>query len=194
MTKLFASMAVLAAALAVTGCGSKSKSASPGTTVANAPPAAQSPDQWAKRVVDWFLRPLNPDLLVVGNFSNAQVGFYIQTGNQQTIDTINARMTDLQRCGNHLARVGPPPGDDQTLKEIDRHFHTSCTAYVKVGATLLRATKLLSSGNKDQVAKGQDALRGLGSSTRVGAVELTAGIKLAERRPEFRRAGLKPSV
>ena len=181
-------------AMLVAGCGSKSKSSTPTTTVSNVQPA-QTSDQWAHRVVDWFLRPLSPDLLaVVGNFANSQVRFYIETQNQQALNTIYARMSDLQRCGEHLARAGPPPGNDQQLKAIDSHFRQACTAYAKVGATLTRATRLLSSGKQDQVAKGEQALNGIGATTRKAAVELTAGVKLAQQRGEFRRAGLKPSV
>jgi hypothetical protein len=192
--KLSVLLALLVTTLLVAGCGSKGKSASPQTTLPNVPPAAQTSDEWASRVVDWFLRPLSADLVVLGNFSNSQVRFYIETQNQQTLDTINARMNDLQRCGDHLARVGPPPGNEQELREIDNHLRQACTPYAKVAATLLRATKLLSSGNKDQIARGQDALRGIGAPTRRAAVELTVGIKLAQRRADFRRAGLKPSV
>jgi hypothetical protein len=194
MMKPVALLALLVTTLLVAGCGSKGKSASPQTTVPTVPPAAQTSDQWASRVVDWFLRPLSADLPVVGSFSNSQVRFYIETGNQQTLSTINVRMKDLQRCGDHLARVGPHPGNDQALTEIDDHLHRACTAYIKVGASLLHATELLSSGKKDQIAKGQDALRGLGTTTRLAAVELTAAVKLAQARGDFRRAGLKPSV
>jgi hypothetical protein len=194
MMKLRVLIVLLLTATLVAGCGSKSKSASTTTTASNLPGAAQTSDQWASRVVDWFLRPLNPDLAVVGNFANSQVRFYIETQNQQALNTIYARMSDLQRCDEHLARVGPPPGDDQQLKAIDGHFRQACTAYAKVGATLTQATRLLSSGKQDQVAKGEQALRGIGATTRKGAVELTAGVKLAQQRGEFRRAGLKPSV
>jgi len=194
MMKRRALIVLLLMATLVAGCGSKSKSTAPTTTASNLPPAAQTSDQWASRVVDWFLRPLNPDLAVVGNFANSQVRFYIETQNQQALNTIYARMSDLQRCGDHLLRVGPPPGDDQQLKSIDSHFRQACTAYVQVGATLARATKLLSSGKQGQVASGEQALRGIGPTTRKGAVELTAGVKLAQQRGEFRRAGLKPSV
>jgi hypothetical protein len=184
---------LVASALLVAGCGSK-KSASPTTTASNAPQPAQTSDQWAHRVVDWFLRPLSADLPVIDNFGNSQVRFYIQTGNQQAIQTINARMNDLKRCGNHLVRVGPPPGDDDALKEIDRHFRTSCTAYADLAVQLLEATKLLSSGKQAQISKGIDTLNGIGAQSRRAAVELTAGIKLAQARGDFRRAGLKPSV
>ena len=195
MMSLRVPLVLLLIALLVAGCGSK-KSASPPTTttVPNVPPPAQTSDQWAHRSVDWFLRPLSPDLLVVGNFANSQVRFYIETQNQQALQTIYSRMADLQRCGDHLARVGPPPGDDRQLKEIDTHFHAACAAYAKIGATLARATRLLSSGKQDQVAAGQRALNGIGVTTRRAAVELTAAIKLAQARGEFRRAGLKPSV
>ena len=194
MMKLRVLIVLLLVATLGAGCGSKSKSASTTTTASNLPAAAQTSDQWASRVVDWFLRPLNPDLAVVGNFANSQVRFYIETQNQQALNTIYARMSDLQRCDEHLARVGPPPGDDQQLKAIDGHFRQACTAYANVGATLTQATRLLSSGKQDQVAKGERALRGIGATTRTGAVELTAGVKLAQQRGEFRRAGLKPSV
>jgi uncharacterized protein YceK len=194
MMKLRVLIVLLLIATLVAGCGSKSKSTAPTTTASNLPPAAQTSDQWASRVVDWFLRPLNPDLAVVGNFANSQVRFYIETQNQQALNTIYARMSDLQRCDDHLLRAGPPPGDDQQLKAIDSHFRQACTAYVQVGATLARATKLLSSGKQGQVASGEQALRGIGPTTRKAAVELTAGVKLAQQRGEFRRAGLKPSV
>jgi hypothetical protein len=164
------------------------------TTVPNVPAAAQTSDQWASRVVDWFLRPLSPDLMVVGNFANSQVRFYIETQNQQALQTIYARMNDLQRCDDHLTRVGPPPGNDQQLKKIDNHFHKACAVYARIGATLTRATKLLSSGKQDQVAQGEESLRGIGATTRSAALELTAGVKLAQGRGDFRRAGLKPSV
>ncbi len=194
MMKLRVLIVLLLMATLVAGCGSKSKSTAPTTTASNLPPAAQTSDEWASRVVDWFLRPLNPDLAVVGNFANSQVRFYIETQNQQALNTIYARMSDLQRCDDHLLRVGPPPGDDQQLKAIDSHFRQACTSYVQVGATLARATKLLSSGKQGQVASGEQALRGIGPTTRKAAVELTAGVKLAQQRGEFRRAGLKPSV
>ncbi len=193
MMKLSVLIALLLTTLVVAGCGSK-KSTTPTTTVPNVPPAATTSDQWASRVVDWFLRPLSPDLLVVGNFANSQVRFYIETQNQQALQTIYARMNDLQRCDDHLTRVGPPPGNDQQLKKIDNHFRQACAVYAKIGATLSRATRLLSSGKQDQVAKGEDALHGIGATTRSAAVELTAGIKLAQGRGDFRRAGLKPSV
>ena len=128
MMKLRVFIVLLLGATLVAGCGSKSKSASPQTTstVPNVPAAAQTSDQWASRMVDWFLRPLSPDLAVVGNFTNPQVRFYIETQNQQALETIYARMGDLQRCDDHLTRVGPPPGDDQQLKAIDSHFRQAC--------------------------------------------------------------------
>jgi hypothetical protein len=195
MMRLRVPLVLLLIVLLVAGCGSKKSAAPPTTTtVPNVPPPAQTSNQWAQRSVDWFLRPLSPDLLVVGNFANSQVRFYIETQNQQALQTIYKRMNDLQRCGDHLARVGPPPGDDQQLKEINTHFHQACAAYAKIGATLTRATTLLSSGKQDQVAKGEQALNGIGVTTRNAAVQLTAAIKLAQARGEFRRAGLKPSV
>lgn len=186
-------VALLVVTLLVAGCGSK-KSASPTTTASNLPQPAQTSDQWAHRVVDWFLRPLSADLPVIQNFTNSQVLLYIQTGNQQAIDTINARMNDLQRCGRHIERVGPPPGSVEALKRIDDHLHSACTAYMDIAATLLNATSLLSSGKPQKVTQGQNALKGIGAKTRRAAVELTAAIKLAQARGDFRRAGLKPSV
>jgi hypothetical protein len=192
MMKPYAVAALLVAVFLLAGCGSK-KSASPTTTEPNVPQAAQTSDQWAQRVVDWFMRPLSADIAVINSFDNPQVRLYVQSGNQQAIETINARMNDLKRCGNHLIRVGPPPGNDRTLTQIDDHLRKACAAYTEVADTLLQATKLLSSsGEQDKVA--QDALKGIGAKTRRAALELTAGIKLAQARGDFRRAGLKPSV
>jgi hypothetical protein len=192
--KLSVLIGLLLTTLLLAGCGSKKSATPTTTTVPNVPAAAQTSDQWASRVVDWFLRPLSPDLLVVGNFANSQVRFYIETQNQEAIQTIYARMNDLQRCDDHLTRVGPPPGNDQQLKQIDNHFHKACAAYARIGATLTHATRLLSSGKQEQVAQGEESLRGIGATTRSAALELTAGVKLAQGRGDFRRAGLKPSV
>ncbi|MEN3311081.1 MAG: hypothetical protein V7645_410 [Actinomycetota bacterium] len=192
--KLSVLIGLLLTTLLLAGCGSKKSATPTTTTVPNVPAAAQTSDQWASRVVDWFLRPLSPDLLVVGNFANSQVRFYIETQNQEALQTIYARMNDLQRCDDHLTRVGPPPGKDQQLKQIDNHFHKACAAYARIGATLTHATRLLSSGKQEQVAQGEESLRGIGATTRSAALELTAGVKLAQGRGDFRRAGLKPSV
>ena len=73
MMRLRVLIVLLLMATLVAGCGSKGKSTAPTTTASNLPPAAQTSDQWASRVVDWFLRPLNPDLAVVGNFANSAV-------------------------------------------------------------------------------------------------------------------------
>jgi hypothetical protein len=192
--KLSVLIGLLLTTLLLAGCGSKKSATPTTTTVPNVPAEAQTSDQWASRVVDWFLRPLSPDLLVVGNFANSQVRFYIETQNQEALQTIYARMNDLQRCDDHLTRVGPPPGNDQQLQQIDNHFHKACAAYARIGATLTHATRLLSSGKQEQVAQGEESLRGIGATTRSAALELTAGVKLAQGRGDFRRAGLKPSV
>ena len=113
MMKLRVLIVLLLSATLVAGCGSKSNSASPQTTwtVPNVPPAAQTSDQWASRMVDWFLRPLSPDLAVVGNFASSQVRFYIETQNQQALETIYARRRSPLSAG---ART-PPPGSRRIL-------------------------------------------------------------------------------
>ena len=86
--------ALLATTLLAGGCGSSS-SKDATTTAPKVLPQAASADEWASRVVNRVLRPLNKDLVVVSNFNTPTVRVYIASKNQQTLDIINKRLGDL---------------------------------------------------------------------------------------------------
>jgi hypothetical protein len=188
--------ALLATTLVAGGCGSSSSN-NAATTTAPAPqvlPRAATADEWASRVVNKVLRPLNKDLVVVSNFNTPTVRIYLASRNQQTINVINKRMNDLAKCSTRLEVIGPPPPGSAKLDQINQHLKKACASYEDVANRLLAATELLSSGSKDDAAKGDEALQAVRGPSSNAARELTAGVRLAQGTAAFRRAGLQPSV
>jgi len=179
-------------ALVVVGCGSKKKTA----TVPIGPvlPAATTSQEWADRIVNIFLRPLNKDLNVVTNFNNPQIRLFIASQNPTTLQVIKTRMNDLKRCSAKLVQIGPPPGDNTKLKTIDADFHKACDDYEVVADTLQRATPFLASGRTDVMARGEKMIRNVKDESGRAANSFSDGVRIAQTLPEFRKAGLKPSV
>jgi hypothetical protein len=178
--------------LLLAGCGSSKKAASPPPSPTL--PNARTPDQWARRIVDLFLRPLNRDLVVLNSYDNPQVRVYIISRNAQTLRIIHQRLGDLRGCTGKLATIGPPPSGEAALARVDRHFKTACKSYEDVAGKLLEATDSLASGDADKTTHGQRLVASARPASRRAADELLAGIKVAQSLPPFRRAGLKPSV
>ena len=185
--------ALLATTLLAGGCGSSS-SKDATTTAPKVLPRAASADEWAARVVNKVLRPLNKDLLVVSNFNTPTVRVYIASRNKQTLDIIHKRLGDLAQCSTKLAVIGPPPAGSAKLGQVNDHLAKACAAYEQVANKLLDATRLLSSSSRDDAAKGDDEIQSVRDPSAQGAKELTAGVKVAQGLAAFRRAGLQPSV
>jgi hypothetical protein len=179
-------------ALLAAGCGSHKKSES--TTLPHVLPNAATPDEWAQRVVDRFLRPMNSDLQVVTNFNNPQIRLFIASANPTTIRVINTRMRDLQKCTAKLVTIGPPPPHQPKLTDISFHFRRACPDYELVATKLLQATEFLGSGRTDVISRGQDVARSARPASGRAANQFAAGVKIAQRLAEFQRAGLKPSL
>jgi hypothetical protein len=179
-------------ALLAAGCGSHKKSES--VTLPHVLPNAKSPDEWAQRIVDRFLRPLNKDLQVVTNFNNPQIRLFIASGNPTTLRIIDTRMHDLQRCTSKLVAIGPPPPNQPKLTDVSFHFRRACPDYEQVAAKLLQATEFLGSGRSDVISRGEDVARSARPASGRAANQFAAGVKIAQRLPEFQRAGLKPSL
>ena len=157
-------------------------------------PAAQTPEEWADRVVNIFLRPINTDLNVVTNFNNPQIRLFIASQNPTTLRIINKRMNDLKRCSNKLVQIGPPPGDNPKLRKIDEDFHKACKDYEVVADTLQQATPFLASGRTDVMAEGEKKIRQVKDESGRAANTFADAIRIAQHMPVFQRAGLKPSV
>lgn len=176
--------------LAATGCGSsKTQESQP-----NGLPRARTADEWAQRVVNRVLRPLNADLVVVNTFETPQVRLYLTTRNEQALRTIHGRLGDLQRCTSKLETIGPPPSGERAMRRVDGYLHRACASYEQVADRLLEATDLLTSNKSDRVTRAEEQLRAATPPSQNAARMLTAGIKIAQTLAPFRRAGLQPSV
>lgn len=188
--------ALLATALLAGGCGSSSSNNAATTTAPppNVLPRATTADEWASRVVNIVLRPLNKDLVVVSNFNTPTVRVYIASRNKQTLNIIHKRLGDLAKCTTRLEVIGPPPAGSAKLAQVNEHLKNACAAYEDVANRLLEATDLLSSGNRDDASKGNDKIQSVRQPSSRAAAELTAAVKVAQGIPAFRRAGLQPSV
>jgi hypothetical protein len=184
---------LLCTALAAGGCGSSNKQSKPPPPT-NVLPQATTPDEWAQRIVNRFLRPLNKDLQVLNGLNSPEIRLYIASQNPTTIRILNRRLHDLQRCSAKLVAIGPPPVGRSALTQVNADFTKACTDYVHVAQTLLKAVEFLTSGRTDVIRRGQEIARSARDPSGRAADQLVAGIRIAQKLPEFRRAGLKPSI
>ena len=186
-------LALFCLALVVAGCGSSSNNDAQ-VTVPGLLAPAKTPDEWAQRVVNRLLRPLNQDLVVVSSFNNPQVRVYIVTQNEQALATIHNRLNDLQKCTQKLDIIGKPPGSDAKLEHVDQELRAACAAYEQVATKLSKATELFTTGKSDKVVEGEKLQASASAPSRIAAQHLGAAIKTAQSLAPFRRAGLQPSV
>jgi hypothetical protein len=184
-------MLLAALALLAAGCGSK-KQAETTTTIPILPDVKTS-DEWAQRIVVRFLKPLNEDLQVLNGLNNPQIRIFIASGNKTTINVINRRMNDLEHCTDKLVTIGPPTSDDEQFQRVDRLFHSACKNYEQVADAVVDAVPLLSSGRTDVIQEGDKRLRKTIPTSAAAAKDFQKAIAIAQKRPEFRNAGLQSS-
>ena len=185
---------ILCCAVALlTACGSSGSS----NTVAGGPtilPPAESEQQWAQRIVDRFLRPLNTDLRVVNGLRDPQIVIYISNQNPTTLRIVRRALKDLERCQIKLVSIGPPPPQSGPFQRVNAKFKAACAKYVPVARTLQRAVVFWSSGRTDVIPRGFTLFRSTTRDANSAGAQYVAGIRIAQNLPEFRRAGLKPSA
>jgi len=181
-------------ALLAAGCGSDDKSSAPPPTIL---PNAATPDEWAGRIVNKLMRPMNKNLQVLGTLNNPQIKIYIESENPTTLRILNNRMKDLGKCSDRLLTIGPPPadaGDIKQLRQVDAALHRACPHYVKVSETVLKAVEMLSSGREDVVAEGDKTLASAAPDSQAAAEAYQQAIQVAQELDEFKLHGLKPSA
>jgi hypothetical protein len=192
MMRTTLALLLVACACVLSACGSSHKAAE--TTVPQVLPNATTPDVWAKRIVDRLLRPLNRDLQVVNGFNDPNVIVYIANQNPTTLRIIKTRLDDLSQCSSKLVTIGPPPPARKPLGPINSQLQKACTTYVQLAAQLKKATLFMSSGRADVIAQGRKLLADARPTNNTAADQFATAIKAAQVLPEFRRAGLQPSV
>jgi hypothetical protein len=181
-------------ALLAAGCGSDDKSSAPPPTIL---PNAATPDEWAGRIVNRLMRPMNKNLMVLGTLNNPQIKIYIESENPTTLRILNNRMKDLGKCSDRLLTIGPPPadaGDIKQLRQVDAALHRACPHYVNVSKTVLEAVEMLSSGREDVVAEGDKKLASAAPDSQAAALAYQQAIQVAQELDEFKLHGLKPSA
>jgi hypothetical protein len=193
MMRTALALLLVVGALALTACGSSNKSAET-TSLPTVLPTATTPDEWAKRVVDMLLRPLNRDLQVVNGFNDPNILVYIANQNPTTLRIIKNRLGDLSKCSDKLVTIGPPPQSRKPLRRVNAQLKKACASYVQLAPQLQKATLFISSGRTDVIAQGRKILRQARPLNNTAAEQFAAAIRSAQALPEFRRAGLQPSV
>jgi hypothetical protein len=181
-------------ALLAAGCGSDDKSSAPPPTIL---PNAATPDEWAGRIVNRLMRPMQKNLEVLSTLNNPQIKIYIESQNPTTLRILNNRMKDLGKCSDRLLTIGPPPadaGDIKQLRQVDAALHRACPYYVNVSETVLEAVEMMSSGREDVVAEGDKKLASAGPDSQKAALAYQQAIQVAQELDEFKLHGLKPSA
>jgi hypothetical protein len=181
---------LLSLALLATGCGSKKE-----TPTIQALPTARTPDEWAGRIVNRLLRPMNRDIEILLALNNPQTKIFIQERIQTTIGIVNRRMRDLGKCSDRLDTIGPPPQtapDKRQLNRIEASLDRACLHYVKVSQIVLDAVRLMSSLNSDDHEVGVKKLPEAVPDARAGAAAYDRAVMIAQGLGEFRRQGVKP--
>ena len=178
---------LLSLVLVGTACGSEKESSS-------LPPAVTT-QEWAQRIVNRLMRPMNRDLETLATLNNVQTKLYIQQGNKDTLEVLDERLTDLGKCTDRLDTIGPPPAADERigqLRRIESSLRQACRHYVKVSELVAVAVELLSSGRSDVIPRGEDKLREAVPEATAGATAYDRAFKIAQKISEFQLQGLTP--
>lgn len=163
--------------LVAAGCGGSDEEAA--TTVASVPPA-KTQAEWIDRLVNRFLLDMQKNLNVVNGLRSNQAIINIRTGNETTLRVLTERMTDLGKCSQKLARVGPPPASEAPLDRIYDRFGKSCPYYERIASAALKAVPLLSSRDPDDVAEGEKEFAKIGGPSFEAARHFGAALELLE--------------
>jgi len=154
--------------------------------VPNVPPGGTDVGSRASRVVDWFLRPLSPDLAVVGTSPTHRCSSTIQNAEQQALTHLCAHERSA-RCDDHLTRRRPAPGDAQQLKSDRRPIARPAPSNTRSPAILVASDEVLSSAKTGPGRKGPRTLSRMAQI--LGARRSTdRRVKLAQQRGSSARA------
>jgi hypothetical protein len=183
---------LLCAVVVLAGCGSGNKNASPPPPTIL--PPAESEQEWAQRIVDGFLRPLNKDLTVVNGLRDTTSIIYLGNQNKTTLRVVGHALDDLEQCQNKLLAIGPPPPQSGRFERVNAKFKAACAGYVPTARKLKQAVLYWSSGRTDVMPKGFAIYRSAAKVANTAGANYLAGVRIAQKLPEFRRAGLQPSA
>jgi hypothetical protein len=183
---------ILLAALALLAAGCSGSSDDEDTTPAPAPPAvppARTQAEWIDRLVNRFLIDMNENLQVTNSLETDEVRLYLRTGNEQTLNVLRTRMTDLRACSRKLRRVGPPPARNRPLVRIYDNLQRSCPHYERLAQAVLTSLPLISSRDADDVAKGEAELAKAFEPSRRAARYYGAAVEILQRNGLLRAYG-----
>lgn len=195
--KVLALVFLVLVCLSATACGKSSKQAASTTSSTNKQlilPPSKNADDWALRVVEILMRPMNQDLNVVNGFSDPSIIVYIANQNATTLRIIKRRMNDLARCTQRVVAIGPPPKSKFALPSVYSQLKAACVTYVDLAHRLQKATLFMSSGRNDVFQQGRKLLRQSAPTNNRAAAQYAKAIKTAQKIPPFLKAGLQPSL
>lgn len=195
--KLLAVLLLILLSVSATACGKSSKQTASTTSTTNGPtilPPSKNANDWALRVVEILMRPMNQDFNVVNGFRDPNVIVYIANQNPATLRIIKRRLNDLSQCTQRMVAIGPPPKSTAPLRQVYSQLKTACVTYVDLAHRLQKATLFMSSGRNDVFQAGRKLLREAAPTNNRAAAQYAKAIKTAQAIPAFRRAGLQPSL
>ena len=173
-----------------TGCAGSSDDDARETEAA---PPARTRDEWASRLYHRFLKDVDRDLRVLNMISNPTIKIYLYSGNEETLRTLDTRLSDLRECSQKLERVGAPPAENTELEPILRLLYRACPRYERVASLVLEGAPLLSSEDKAEQRKGGELLRRAGRPSRLAAQSYGQALQLIEQQGLLRRVVPEPS-
>ena len=175
----------LSLALVATGCGSDDKAR-----------AAANPQQWANRLVDWFVIEMSEDIAVLDRL-RAPGAFLLVLTSDESRKVFERRIGGLGKCSERLEEVGEPPdvpsrpAATERLARVYDEFGEACGHYERVSEVLLDAVDLMTQSDPEDQLQGRERLRDAREPSRLAAQSFTRALELAGREPVLRAAGLR---
>jgi hypothetical protein len=180
---------VLVCVLAVAGCsGSKHTTAS--TTSGVPARVAATPQIYANRIVNLFLRPMSHDLGVLNELNTPDIKLYIAEGDKETLSVLGKTLTRLKNCARNLDLAGVPPPGHPNLDRIDGRLRVACSDYEKIAIVLEKGVADAAALDPAQKRKGQNEMAKALQPSKQAAIVFGEALELMRNVPQFRRAGL----
>ncbi len=184
---------LLAIPLVLAACGGHKRADSTTTATTTGVPArvAATPQVYATRIVNLFLRPLSHDLGIINQLNSPDIKLYIAEGDKETLSVLDKTLTRLANCTRTLDLAGVPPPGHAALDRIDGRLRIACGDYERIAGLLKTGVADAAATDPAQKSKGQKEMAQALAPSKQAAIVFGQALELMKNRPEFRKAGLQ---